>query len=114
MAEVKLTPGSVVYAFCPDHLQGVRKATIVAITAEPGKTIGLAFDEPVGVHTCDGRCKEKHGLWVNLEHLLTEQEFDLLKLQMEKDKAVLAAKAPPPQVEIVIGEDGKKQLRQVT
>ena len=34
--------------------------------------IGIAFDEPIGVHNCDGHCEEGHGYWVSESDLIPE------------------------------------------
>ena len=32
--------------------------------------IGIAFDEPIGAHNCDGHCEEGHGYWVRALDLI--------------------------------------------
>lgn len=34
--------------------------------------IGIAYDEPVGVHNCEGHCEEGHGYWVSESDLIPE------------------------------------------
>lgn len=34
--------------------------------------IGIAFDEPIGAHNCDGHCEEGHGYWVSESGLIPE------------------------------------------
>lgn len=50
--------------------------TVIALTDEPGKMIGIELDEPAGYHTCDGRGKNKYCIWVSPEQILTEVEFE--------------------------------------
>lgn len=51
------------------------EGTVIAITQQPGKLVGLELDEPKGIHSCDGRCKDKHGLWVRPKDLMTPEQF---------------------------------------
>lgn len=32
--------------------------------------IGIAYDEPIGVHNCGGHCEEGHGYWVRASDLI--------------------------------------------
>lgn len=34
--------------------------------------IGIAYDEPIGIHNCRGHCEEGHGLWVSELGLIPE------------------------------------------
>lgn len=34
--------------------------------------IGIAYDEPIGVHDCWGHCEEGHGYWVEASDLIPE------------------------------------------
>jgi len=34
--------------------------------------VGIAYDEPIGVHNCSGHCEEGHGLWVSESGLIPE------------------------------------------
>lgn len=34
--------------------------------------VGIAYDEPIGVHDCRGHCEEGHGLWVSESDLIPE------------------------------------------
>jgi hypothetical protein len=49
--------------------------TIIVLTDEPGKMIGLEFEEEVNGHTCDGRGQDKKCLWVLPIHIMTEVEY---------------------------------------
>lgn len=45
------------------------KATVCYV----GKNdIGIAYDEPIGVHNCEGHCEEGHGCWVSESDLIPE------------------------------------------
>jgi hypothetical protein len=57
---------------------------IVAITTEPGKTIGVAATEEVGGNSLDGRCKQGHGLWVSPHQVRTPEAFHA---ELERRKA---------------------------
>lgn len=37
-----------------------------------GMEIGIAFDEPIGVHDCQGHCESGHGYWVGASDLIPE------------------------------------------
>lgn len=37
-----------------------------------GNYIGIAFDEPIGVHDCEGHCEKGHGYWVSESDLIPE------------------------------------------
>lgn len=49
--------------------------TVIVMTDEPGKLIGLEFEVDVGGHSCDGRGANGHCLWTVPEHLLTDEEY---------------------------------------
>lgn len=34
--------------------------------------IGIAYDEPIGAHDCEGHCEEGHGYWVSESDLIPE------------------------------------------
>lgn len=62
--------------------------TVVAITSNVGKQIGLEFDEPIGGHNCDGKGKQGYCLWVRTFDILTEDEY---QAKLAADKATAAA-----------------------
>lgn len=37
-----------------------------------GLEIGIAFDEPIGIHDCRGHCEEGHGYWIGASNLIPE------------------------------------------
>ena len=49
--------------------------TVIALTTNPAKSIGLQFDTKIGGHTCDGRGVEGCCLWVRPVDILTDEEF---------------------------------------
>lgn len=49
--------------------------TIIVLTDEPGKMIGLKFEEDINGHSCDGRGQDKYCLWASPVHILTEEEY---------------------------------------
>ena len=63
--------------------------TIIALTDEPGKVIGLEFEEDMNGHSCDGRGPDRHCLWVSSVHILTEVEYED---RITAEQAALAAK----------------------
>lgn len=34
--------------------------------------IGIAYDEPIGAHDCEGHCEKGHGYWVRALDLIPE------------------------------------------
>lgn len=48
------------------------KATVCDVDEPSFWGIGIAFDEPVGVHDCEGHCEEGHGYWVDTSDLIPE------------------------------------------
>lgn len=48
------------------------KATVCYVDEAIYYGIGIAFDEPVGVHDCEGHCEEGHGYWVIESDLIPE------------------------------------------
>lgn len=63
---------------------------VIALTTDPGKMIGLEFPDPIGIHSCDGRGKDKHCIWVRPEHIATEEEFTQSLKVKEATKAAAA------------------------
>jgi len=49
--------------------------TVIVMTDEPGKLVGMEFEDCFGGHSCDGRGKDGHCLWVGPEYMLTEDEY---------------------------------------
>lgn len=64
------------------------KGTVIALTSNLGKRIGLEFAEPVGAHSCDGRGKDGYCLWVREDDILTEDEY---QAKLAADAATTAA-----------------------
>ena len=48
------------------------KATVCYTSESSYLGIGIAYDEPVGVHDCEGHCEEGHGYWVSELDLIPE------------------------------------------
>ena len=65
----------------------VSLATIKTLTNEPGRHVGVEFDQPIGQYAdngnCNGKCKPGQGLWVHPSHLLTEEEHKAMVAQGE-------------------------------
>lgn len=34
--------------------------------------VGIAYDEPIGIHDCRGHCEEGHGYWIDASNLIPE------------------------------------------
>jgi len=61
---------------------------VIALTSDPSKMIGLEFDDPIGIHSCDNRGKDKHCIWVSPNDILTEEEYDELMKAKKSTAAV--------------------------
>ena len=50
------------------------KATVCYVdeSLPAGLGIGIAYDEPIGIHDCGGHCEEGHGYWVGESDLIPE------------------------------------------
>jgi hypothetical protein len=52
---------------------------VICLTTEPGKQIGLQFEEQVPARLAhldlDGRGKKGYCVWAHVSHVLTEQEY---------------------------------------
>ena len=48
------------------------KATVCYADEPNYCVIGIAFDEPIGAHNCEGHCEEGHGYWVQASDLIPE------------------------------------------
>src|SRR4051812_4223437 len=53
--------------------------TVICLTTEPGKQIGLQFEESVPERLAhlnlDGRGKKGYCVWAHVDHVLTEDEY---------------------------------------
>lgn len=54
------------------HLCGPKMFAKATVCYADENYIGIAFDEPVGVHDCEGHCEEGHGYWVSESDLIPE------------------------------------------
>lgn len=100
--------GDAVVVLCRDHVPHPTDATIIALTNEPGKTVGVMFDEPVGRHTCDGRCPDKHGLWVRPDQVRTVEEYAaMLDHLKERAKNEPAGSSEFKELEVAYSASGR-------
>lgn len=53
--------------------------TVIALTTNPAKSIGLQFDVNVGGHSCDNRGVHGQCLWVRSFDILTDEEYEAKK-----------------------------------
>lgn len=54
------------------HLYGPKRFAKATVCYVDGNCIGIAFDEPIGAHDCEGHCEEGHGYWVSESDLIPE------------------------------------------
>lgn len=73
--------------------KGPQKATVVVVTDNIGKQVGVQFEEPgIGVHNCDGYGSNSNCLWVRATDVLSEAEVsNLLALHAEAQKHAAAS-----------------------
>jgi len=82
----KLKKGESYWVVGQRHLERPLKGKIVRLSNEPGKAIGIEFDQPIGGldkegqlwgvnHTCDGHGKQGHCLYVRPDQVLDEKEM---------------------------------------
>jgi len=97
----KLRKGEVYWIVGHEHLDAPRKGKIIRLSNEPGKRIGVEFEEPVGGvdesgnnwgvnHSCDGHGKLGHCLYVGAEQALDDKAKQLF----EARKAEVVASMP--------------------
>lgn len=65
------------------RLSEPKLGTIVALTTEPGKTIGLQFEGFDAGHNCDGFGEKNSCLWVTPDNIYSELEWsEIDKMQI--------------------------------
>jgi len=64
------------------------EATVISLTTEPGKLIGLQFTQNVNGHSCDNRGPHGFCLWASQSDILTRQEFEA-SLKVKEEAAAL-------------------------
>lgn len=89
MTQIKKISKGDVFVCTLKRLKSPVAGTIIALTNEPGKLIGLEFSENVNGHSCDGRGKDGHCLWASQYDILTKEEYEAsLKVTEEAKKIV--------------------------
>jgi hypothetical protein len=97
--ERKIKKGETYWIMGSEELPTPKKGKIIVLSSAIGKTVGVEFEEPIGgvdaqggpwgtVHTCDGRGKPGHCLYVRPDQVLDEksmQAFKAHRAQVEKD-----------------------------
>lgn len=48
------------------------KATVCYVDEQYPNSIGIAYDEFIGTHSCTGHCESGHGYWTNALNLIPE------------------------------------------
>jgi hypothetical protein len=97
-AERKLRKGESYWIVGHEEVPAPRKAKIIRLSNEPGKAVGVEFDEPIGgvdgegqtwglVHTCDNRGKPGHCLYVRADQVLDEKAMQTFKARQAERKA---------------------------
>lgn len=94
-----------------EHLLAPVLGRIIAITTKPGKTVGVEFEEPIGLHSCDGRGKDKYCIWAALHHLVMPDQ--IAAVQAELQRQIVPPSLAVDNAEIDIGDDGKLSLRKI-
>ena len=89
-SERKIRKGETYWVMGSVELTEPRKAKIVRLSNEPGRTIGVEFEEPVGGtnedgeswgvnHDCAGNGRQGHCLYVRPEQLLDDKAMEAHK-----------------------------------
>lgn len=73
--KTKLTKGEVVAVVLHSRLAKPMVGTILVLTAEVGKTVGVQFESDVKGHTCDGRGENGKCLWVSPMNVFSPEEI---------------------------------------
>ncbi len=91
--------------------QGWTAGTVIALTDEPGKAIGVEYDEAVGEHSCDGRGKDRFCSWIHPDHVFdVRQAESLLK---DVTAAQVAKRAADKKLVLVTDKAGHRSLQPV-
>jgi hypothetical protein len=82
--------------------------TIIVLTDNPGKRIGLQFDEEIGKRlTCDGAGLFNQCLWVHPDFIYDEDEWVAVDQSVSLQKATVAAMVGKKFNSITLDEDGQ-------
>ena len=92
-SERKLRKGEIYWVMGSVELPEARRGTIIRLSNEPGRTIGVEFEEPIGGvdedgetwgvnHDCAGHGKVGHCLYVGAEQLLDDKAMEAHKARM--------------------------------
>jgi hypothetical protein len=104
--ERKIIKGQIYWIMGHEEVPVARKGKVIRLTSEPGKAVGIEFEEPIGgvdsngqpwgvAHTCDGRGKNGHCLYVRPDQVLDEKSMQTHKARM----AELAEPSPFEELE---------------
>lgn len=96
--ERKIRKGETYWIMGHEEVPVPRKGKIIRISNEPGKPIGVEFTEPIGgtdengqpwgvTHTCDGRGKSGHCLYVRPDQVLDEKAMQAHKARQAEQAA---------------------------
>ena len=88
--ERKIRKGESFWVMGHEECPAPRKAKVIRLTAEPGKGVGVEFEEPIGgidkdgnpwgvIHTCDGHGKSGHCLYVRPDQVLDDKALETFK-----------------------------------
>jgi predicted nuclease of predicted toxin-antitoxin system len=62
-----------------------KQATVIALTDNAGKQVGVQFDEDIQGHNCDGRGEKGRCLWMRPFNLYTDEEYEQVRQKLEQD-----------------------------
>jgi hypothetical protein len=94
----KLAKGAIFWIVGHEECPTPKKAKIIRLSNEPGKQVGVEFDEPIGgvdsegnqwglVHTCDNRGKPGHCLYVRGDQCLDDRAMEAWKTRKSEVQA---------------------------
>lgn len=94
--------------WCVDsHLKEPKLGSIVSLTDNPGKMIGLQFDEKIGSNvSCDGAGAVDSCLWVRPDSIYTEVEWQAVKNELSVQLIKRSELIGNRFTSIVIDDDG--------
>lgn len=91
MADIKIKKGDTVFCVHRKAIDGGTvpgmpiQGKIIGITSRENRQIAIELDEPVQfAHSCEGRGKDGHCIWVRPWHVLTPAEWETKKKELEE------------------------------
>lgn len=85
---MKLELNQKINVLMPSHHPVPLTGTIIALTDEPGKLIGVQFEQELFAgHSCDGVGVNKKCLWVHYSNVITDEQLAMLNQRAQAQAA---------------------------